>query len=130
MAVHEDDDAESHVLGFSYNLHDKDDRNLDEEITAAKEAGQGPRSERDIQSIVITSPVDQNRRDVDSKETPCISDDSISSSHRRHLYRHDREERSGYLSDGSISKGQLGHHNKFMTEKEKDKLFWEACLAS
>ncbi|KAK4741574.1 hypothetical protein SAY87_025162 [Trapa incisa] len=131
-AAHEEDDlyddAESCVLGLSYNLHDKGGDDLNDEITPGKDASHKRRPELDLQA---TSKIDQNRRDFDSGEMSCISDDSNSRGHLRPLYPLDREEPSGDLSDGSISNGQLGRrHNKLLKEKEKDKLFWEACLAS
>lgn len=130
-ATHDDDDdAESCVLGSSRSLlsdYGSDDPH--EKITAAKEADHERRLVRDLQAT--TSPLDRHRDD--SREMSCISEDSIGKDHPHH-HRHDRRNSSRLSDDSrSTSKNQLHHHHryhKFLSEKEKDKLFWEACLAS
>lgn len=125
----DDGDAESCVLGPSrsssdYNLHDTEDRQ--EEIVAAEKARHDQRSARDLPATVI------DRRRDDDKETSRISDDSITRE-RDDCYLRDRG-KPPCLSDDSIGKSHLHHqhhhYRKFLTEEEKDKLFWEACLAS
>lgn len=117
-----DDDAESCVLGSSSDYSSlQDTGDPHEEINEAEELADNDRQQslRDLQATTTTS-ADQDHHEF-------VSDCWIT--HKDHPY-HDDPAKS-CLSDDSSSKNRLNHrYCEAMKRKEKDKLFWEACLAS
>ncbi|OWM78044.1 hypothetical protein CDL15_Pgr018613 [Punica granatum] len=127
-----EEDAESCVFdschaSSSRNLHDLDDDPDGEAEVEESRAGNDGSGARDLRALISTAVMDHHHHDDRESSFVFDDDDSANEDHYR-----DHHDQGKSVSDDSISKGHIlyPYHKVNMSEKEKDKLFWEACLAS